>query len=215
VTKNTEHLSRKEKEEAFRRDLVLDAAESLFAEKGFDGTTVSDIASRSELAKGSLYQLFQSKEEIISAIIRRKVDRIWGVLDEVFRMEVSALEKIRNIMRIKLKAVWESRHFARIFLHELRGFHWEIETPLLDAYRSEMHTMMGRIGELLAEGQQAGEFRRDLPPSVLFAAMTGFSNAVIYAWLESGEEMDIETALDEAVELFLHGVCPREGCDLR
>ncbi len=204
-------LSRKEREEAFRRDLVLDVAERLFAEKGFDGTTVADIAERSELAKGSLYHLFQSKDDIIAALIHRKMGQIIGQLEQALGAPVSPREKIRRIFQLKLRTVWESRHFARIFLHELRGFHWRMDYPLLETYRNEMEEARRRIEMALAEGQKAGEFRDDLPASTLLAAMEGFSNAIIYFWLKSDEEFDLDKAVSQAEALFLNGVSPREG----
>lgn len=213
MTNEPTQLTRKEREEAFRRNLVLDAAEQLFAEKGFEGTTVAEIAERAELAKGSLYQLFGSKEELIAAAIRRKVDEVWAALDEILSRPVSPAEVIRAIIRVKLKTVWRSRHFARIFLHELRGFQWCMDSPQLNAYRRDVETLERRIKEVFAEGQKTGEFRSDIPPTYLFAAMAGFSNAAIHSWLQEGDELDLEAALNHAVELFFHGVSPRDGSD--
>ena len=208
MTNQENSLTRKEREEAFRRDLVLDVAERLFAEKGFDGTTVADIAERSELAKGSLYHLFQSKEEIIGAIIQRKLNQVVTDLNEIFSRPLGPLEKIRAVMRAKLIGVWESRHFARIFLHELRGFHWSTETPLLNTYREQIEGMMRKTEEEFAQGQKQGQFRDDIPASTLLAVMAGFSNAIIYTWLKAQEDFNIDVALDQAFKLFMHGVSP-------
>jgi len=208
LTNDSNSPTRKEREEAFRRNLVLDAAESLFAEKGFDGTTVADIAEHSELAKGSLYHLFQSKEEIIAGIIGRKLDNVIAHVDKLFSRPASPLEKIKESMRAKLLGVWESRHFAQIFLHELRGFHWSTETPILDTWRDRINTLKRKTEEVIAEGQKQGQFRTDLPPSTIVAAMAGLSNAIIFTWLRSEEDFDIDVAFDHALELFLHGVSP-------
>jgi len=209
VTNNDNNLTRKEREEAFRRDLVLDAAECLFAEKGFDGTTVAEIAERSELAKGSLYHIFQSKEDIIAAIIRRKLEYFMSVLDELLNSSASPLDKIKGFMRTKLMGVWESRHFARIFVHELRGFHWSTETPALSEWREQVESMMNATENVIAEAQRQNQIRPDLPPSIILGGMAGFSNAMIYTWLSSGEDFNIDLALDQALSLFLNGVMPQ------
>ena len=57
--------TRREKELRFRRMHVAEAAEVLFAEKGFDGTTMDQLALRAELSKSTLYTLFQSKDELL------------------------------------------------------------------------------------------------------------------------------------------------------
>jgi AcrR family transcriptional regulator len=208
VTNNDNNLTRKEREEAFRRDLVLDAAESLFAEKGFDGTTVAEIAERSELAKGSLYHLFQSKEDIIAAIIHRKLDYFMRNLGDLLNSSASPIDKIKGFMRTKLMGVWESRHFARIFLYELRGFHWSTETPLMDEWRGQVESMMRSIEEVIAEAQRAKQIRSDLPTSIILSGMAGFSNAIIYSWLNTDQDFDVDVALDQALSLFLDGAMP-------
>lgn len=209
MTNNGNNLTRKEREEAFRRDLVLDAAESLFAEKGFDGTTVAEIAERSELAKGSLYHIFQSKEDIIAAIVGRKLEYFMRILDELLKSSASPLDKIKGFMRTKLLGVWESRHFARIFVHELRGFHWSTETPALSEWREQVESMMRTTENVIADAQKQNQIRSDMPPSIIMGGMAGFSNAMIYTWLSRNEEFDIDAALDQALSLFLHGVLPQ------
>jgi hypothetical protein len=88
-----------------------------------------------------------------------------------------------------------------------------MDSPLLDTYRKEIRAVESRIEELFADGQSQGQFRSDIPPPRLFAAMAGFSNAIVHSWLEEDDELDIETALEHAVELFFHGVSPRNGSE--
>ena len=198
-------MSRKEREEEFRRNLVLDAAEELFSQKGFDGATVADIAQASELAKGSVYQLFQSKEEIIAGIIRRKMDRMKSRLEDILSKPGQPTEKIRQVIMVKLDIVWESREFARIFFHELRGFHWCIESPLMQIDHEEIVDMFKRVENVIKEAQRIGEIRSDISSGTLMAAMDGFSNGIIFSWLMNPEEVDVQKAATEVQELFLNG----------
>lgn len=62
-------LSRKEREREFRRQEILTAAVELFAEKGFQHTTLDDIAEAAEFGKGTIYNYFQNKEDIYLAIL--------------------------------------------------------------------------------------------------------------------------------------------------
>ena len=63
------NLSRKEREREFRRNEILSAAAKIFAIKGFTHTTLDEIAEASEFGKGTLYNYFQNKEELYSAIV--------------------------------------------------------------------------------------------------------------------------------------------------
>ncbi len=198
--------SRKEREDEFRRNLVLEAAEALFAERGYEGTTVADIARRSELAKGSLYQLFQSKEEIFEAIINRKMTDMLDKLDEIIAGDVSPVEKVRMVIRSKLRAFWESRDFARIFLKELQGFHWLLDSGMLKKHKEQAKTFQARVEQILVDGQEAGELRRDVASGTLLATLGGVTNGVIIRWLQHPDSLDFEEAVHKVEEIFLHGV---------
>ncbi len=201
-------LSRKEREEAFRRDIILDAAETLFAEKGFAGTTVSDIAELSELAKGSLYQIFESKQEIIVAIVERKINTIHDGIEKIHACSINPLEKIDALIETKLRFVWESRKFGRIFIQELHGF-WHMQMPEMKPFKAKMLQLLGSTMDVIIEGQKLGEFRKDISPPMILASFIGITNAVIHIWLEGNIEIDIETAIKQSRDLFHRGADPQ------
>jgi AcrR family transcriptional regulator len=203
--------SRREREEEFRRNQVLDIAEMLFSANGFDGTTVSEIAERSELAKGSLYQLFKSKQEIIDAIVERKVVEMMETLDAIFDRETSPLEKLFQIMESKLRGIWHHRDFARLFINEFHGFNWYMETPILECCREKVMVMLERMEILITEGQKCGEIRDDIPYKLILASMGGISNAVIHLWLREELDLDIDKTVQMAKDLFAQGISPLRG----
>lgn len=79
-------MGRKEREKLFRRQEILTAAAQLFSEKGFNNTTLEDIAARAEFGIGTIYNYFQSKEEIFRSIIQSIFD---SNLDIVIRTDKS------------------------------------------------------------------------------------------------------------------------------
>ncbi|HEX9745629.1 MAG TPA: TetR/AcrR family transcriptional regulator [bacterium] len=198
--------SRKEREEAFRRDLVLDAAEHLFADKGFEKTTVSDIAAQSELAKGSLYQLFDSKEAIFCAMVKRKMSSVFHALNEVIAGDDSPSVKIRKLTRSKMELFRDNREFAKIFINEFKGFHLQLSSHFIDEHLVHAEKYSKLITKIFEDGQKKGEFRKDVSASILKASFGGFTNGVIVKWLEKPEEIDIDAAIDKLGELFLDGI---------
>ena len=64
-------LKRREKEKEQRRKLILDAAQTLFFSKHYDEITIEEIAEKAQLAKGTLYLYFKSKEALYSAVALR------------------------------------------------------------------------------------------------------------------------------------------------
>jgi len=204
-------LSRKEREEAFRRDIVLDVAERLFAEKGFDKTTVSDIADRSELAKGSLYQLFESKQEIIQALVKQKVDKVTSIIQEVLDADLSPFEKVLLSINTKFEAMWESRDFAKIFINEFHGFNWAMDISILSEHFGTIRKMMFKLGDQIALAQKAGDIRDDIPPMVILAMLGGISNALTRMWLGGEINVSREEAITIVRNMFIDGVIPHGG----
>ena len=198
-------MSRKEREEGFRRDLVLDFAETLFAEKGFEGTTVAEIADRAELAKGSLYQLFESKDEIFSAMVRRRMEQVFGDLEEFLANENSPSEKIRELIIRKFQLFRENRDFAQIFMNECKGFHLQLSSRLIEGHRVHARKYMDMIKAVIEDGQACGEFRKDVSSSILLAALGGITNGVIVKWLDKPEEIDLDQAIEKMADIFIHG----------
>ena len=213
MTNSQNGKSRKELEEEFRRGLVLDAAELLFAETGFDGATVSEIAERSELAKGSLYQIFKSKQEIIDAIVDRKVQDMKSTLAGIFSLQIGPSEKLFKVMEAKLRGIWRNRGFARLFISEFHGFNWYMETRSFESCRSTVKDMLVSLETLVIDAQKAGEIRDDIPLTMVLASIGGISNAVIHLWLRSDPDTDIniEDAVKQARGIFLNGVRPVAG----
>lgn len=64
------------KEPEVRKNEILDAAEELFAVKGFDGTSTNDILEKTGIARGTLYYHFKSKEDILDGVINRMIDQM-------------------------------------------------------------------------------------------------------------------------------------------
>ena len=73
---------RKEREKLVRREQILEAAYQLFHESGFSAATMDQIAERAELAKGTLYLYFKSKEEVYYALLDRGLEILIGLLED-------------------------------------------------------------------------------------------------------------------------------------
>lgn len=101
-----------------KRQMILDRAKRLFAERGFGGTSVADIARVAEIPVGSIYTYFQSKEELIRAI----VDEGWGELrdrlHESMEQAESPEERIGHLLELFLPGLLGDLDFITILLSE-------------------------------------------------------------------------------------------------
>src|ERR1700688_419977 len=91
-------LSLKDRQRQMRENAILESANRLLAEKGYQGMTMEELATRVGIAKGSLYQHFRSKEELIGAALVSFMDRISDYIDTLPSTQ-PAIERIKLTCR--------------------------------------------------------------------------------------------------------------------
>src|SRR5919109_855880 len=101
-----------------RSELTREAAR-LFAERGYHGTSIGDLAQALGVQKGSLYAHISSKQDLLYETMREGANAFHGALDTVPE-DVAAVEKIRLAMRAHLRVVAEQLDVATVFVREWR-----------------------------------------------------------------------------------------------
>jgi TetR/AcrR family transcriptional regulator len=89
---------RREREKQARFDLILDSARKLFKEKGFDNVSMADIAAKAEVAKGTVYIYFQSKQEILYSILEPILIRYHKGLDDLAKVDEPADQTLKKMI---------------------------------------------------------------------------------------------------------------------
>ena len=119
-----------------RREALLDAAAAMFAAKGFDGTSIRDIAGAVGMLPGSLYYHFKSKEELLLAVYRKGVARFEAAIDEALGQTVDEpWQAIEAACAAHLSILLDGGDYARIVNPEfVRSFPPEM-LPVLNAER--------------------------------------------------------------------------------
>ncbi len=143
----------------FRTGAILEAATHLFAEKGYGGVTVEEIARRAGIAKGTVYLYYASKDEVYRAAFARNIAELRERTEAAMAAAPTAAETIRAFVATKLRYLEEHRDFFRVYFSEVH--------PGLDgspALRDEIEaSVRGQLRVLAAElgrGVAAGEVRR-------------------------------------------------------
>ncbi|MBQ9371833.1 MAG: TetR/AcrR family transcriptional regulator [Thermoguttaceae bacterium] len=103
-----------------RRNLILERAFELFAEEGFAGVTYQKIANRCGISRTSIYKYFNDKDQIFIYAIKRSTDKISAIAKKVVaRPDLSAAEKLRRILRLTVKLLYDNRVFLSVVLDYL------------------------------------------------------------------------------------------------
>jgi TetR/AcrR family transcriptional regulator, cholesterol catabolism regulator len=168
---------------ARRRELTREAAK-LFAQKGYHGTSIGDIAEALGVQKGSLYAHIASKEDLLYETMREGADAFHAALDAIPE-DAPATDKIRLALRGHLRVVAEQLDVATVFVQEWRYLEGERRDEII----AERRRYEERIRELFREGRELSELRADLDESAAALLLLSAANWA-YTWLQPGRDTD-------------------------
>jgi AcrR family transcriptional regulator len=181
-----------------RRTELTRVAARLFAEKGYHGTSVGDLAEALGVQKGSLYAHIESKADLLWEVAREGAAAFHAALDEVPE-EGPIVERIRAALRGHLRVVAEQSDVATVFVREWRY----LEGERREQFLGERRRYEERFRGLFREGRELGELRTDLDDAS--AALLALSAANwAYTWLRPGIETD--ALADRFTALLLDGM---------
>ncbi len=182
---------------ARRSELTREAAR-LFAERGYHGTSIGDLADALGVQKASLYAHIKSKQDLLYATMREGADAFHAALDAI-PDSLPATEKIRLALRSHLRVVAEQLDVATVFVREWRY----LEGDRRDEIVAERRRYEERFRTLFREGRELGELRTDLEEAT--AALLALSAANwAYTWLQPGRDTD--ALADRFYALLLDGM---------
>ena len=140
-----------------RRSELTRVAARLFAERGYHGTSIGDLAQALGVRKASLYHHVASKQDLLYAAMRGGADAFHAALDGV-PDDAPAAERIRLAMRAHLRVVSEQLDVATVFVREWRYLEGERRAEIL----AERRRYEERFRALFRDGRELGELRTDL-----------------------------------------------------
>jgi TetR/AcrR family transcriptional regulator, cholesterol catabolism regulator len=167
-----------------RRSELTRQAARLFAERGYHGTSIGDLADAMGVQKGSLYAHIRSKQDLLYATMREGADAFHGVLDALPE-EGPVADRIRLALRGHLRVVSEQLDVATVFMREWRY----LEGERCEEIVAERRRYEERIRALFREGRELGELRTDLDDATAALLLLSAANWA-YTWLQPGRDTD-------------------------
>src|SRR3954454_373680 len=167
-----------------RRTELTRQASRLFAQKGYHGTSIGDIAEALGVQKGSLYAHIASKQDLLYETMAEGARAFHAGLDAIDD-DLPATEKIRLALRSHLRVVAEQLDVATVFVQEWRY----LEGERRDEIVAERRRYEDRIRALFREGRELGELRTDLDDATAALLLLSAANWA-YTWLRPGADTD-------------------------
>ncbi len=190
-----------------RVDLILDSAERAFVEKGYNDTSVNEIAEVADFSRTSIYQYFSSKEEIYFALLDRYSDVLIDRLTEATARPSRTVDKIRAFLDeirqvMKLKPNLFSLYFVQRHQVEPR-----LSPELKSRLRVKRRRLENIFRDFYREGIEKGEVRdirvKDAS-NLFFAQITGMM--LLHEYYADEFDVTLDEHLDQSLQLYLEFV---------
>ena len=185
------------------RDRIIAAAVSLFAEQGFDATSVNQVVQRAEVAKGALYHHFASKDELLYEVYRELVDRQVQGLGEITARGLPAAETLRALIGDLVVTTAARAQEAKVFFRESH----RLSDSNQQRVRQARRTIHDSVIELVRKAQASGEFSSVAPPEMVTFTVFGVINELPLWYHEDGPKPP-EVIAGELSDLILAALDP-------
>ena len=197
-----------------RRAQLLDAAKRVFARRGYPAANIADICQEARVARGTLYQYFRNKRDVLIALLDDVGARVAVVLAErpkvaVPRGAAMPVDLIVTFCRARLRemlaAVFADEQTLRLLLRDARGLDGVVDRAI-----DKIDGMILREMEADIRAAQAGRIMRKVPPKLAARYLLGGVEKMILAAIAADEAIDVGAIVDTAVELQLFGILHEE-----
>ena len=185
-----------------RRELVenelVERAAELFAERGFNGTTLQDVADTVGLTRAAFYHYFESKEALLTTLVEGITAARVAELKQI-RLDpaLTAREKLAAVTRaMVLSVAMQAARFRLLLLSEN-----ELPQELAARHTRGRRDILAQLVQMFEEGSAAGEFRA-VDPLLAAFALLGMCNWIAM-WFKPGQRKSANEVADQYVEMAL------------
>lgn len=204
-------LTRKQREYRSRRADILKAAEKVFADRGFHGATMSDLAETSEFSIGTLYKFFKSKEEVYYVLILEKLDLFHLRLKTMVNQQPAGVAQIRMLIEASLNFFQENREFFKIFILERANLESSVGATLAGELKKKYLTTIAIFQRVMEKAIHKGDLRKSNPQD-LANALVGILNSFAQHSILVPQPTELLGKVSFIYDFFLRGAA---GKDLR
>src|SRR5215471_1553214 len=185
-----------------KRESILRAATRVFGRNGYFNSKVADIARDADVADGTVYLYFKSKEEILHSIFDQNMADAIAAGRKLVKALSDPREKLRQIAKLHLERLGADRDLAVVFQVELRG-----STKFMEEFSAAgFAEYLDLLRKIIEEGQQSRVFRKDVNAKVVAKVLFGALDEMATNWIISHRHYQLEPMAEVVMDVFLNGV---------
>ena len=198
---------RRTKEEALiTRNNLLSAALAVISEQGYSATSLDDIAAAAGVTRGAIYHHFGGKVELFTALVEERSTDINRIMKQALEEGGSPGEKLRLILVRLFEYSDDEDYRAMLSLATSKvEYTSELET-FWKQNVSSRRELVRFLTDLIREGIQQGDFRKDLSANDAAIAVAGFMNGVGLMWVQDPLNYSLSNRAEALVDAMLGGL---------
>jgi AcrR family transcriptional regulator len=183
-----------------KRELLIQAAVDLFAQKGFSGTSVRDIGKAAKVNTSLVYYYFKDKEEILYTIIDRSNRDLIAVLKEIQANESDPLESLKKMIVRHVVFSRESWKVTKLISVDSYQLHGQRKNQCIRIQREIYDMYMKQLQQL-----NASKVLQDVNLTVLNFVIFGMINW-FYRWFKRGKSLSEEDVANQMIKILNFGI---------
>ena len=213
MSRKTDIATRREREREAHRREILDAAERVFAARGYEAATVEAITAEAEFAAGTLYNFFPGKEQLFLAV----ADRILDDMIERFGREVEPLrerprEAVTRYIALRLDEIRRHEPFMHVY-HPIRSQLGEAGASVAHDCRQKFADHIAHVHAVFAEGIRQGILHPEPSPSEMAGLVEGALHFLHHAWAREERPPTLQQSLARLDKCLLPLLWAHPGSD--
>lgn len=173
---------------------IMETAEVLFAEKGFNGTSVRDIAEKAHVNLAMISYYFGSKDKLLESLFDYRGEHLKLKLESMIEDKTSSLEKMDLLIDHYIEKIMNQQCFSRIMVREQVVNHTGITAELITQMKRRNQEL---ISKLIHQGQKKGEFKKNIDIPLMMATLVGTAGHIIATQHYYKEINNLQSMSDE------------------
>lgn len=205
-------LNRKERERDFKKQLIAEAAFRLFKDTSFEAVTVQDIATTAEMGKGTIYQYFDNKDEILTYILSENLDRLNQNITAQCSQEGDVLKALSCYLTLQYKS---HSNYGPLFMSLYRRrFEGAIKTEVFEELLLKRQAKIEQVVGIIERGIQA-DIIMEVDSHKMAVLLNNIVRGFCFGNLEQKREDNDESRDLELIKAVLaKGVLTSKGGDI-
>jgi AcrR family transcriptional regulator len=186
-----------------RYDAILDAAKGAFADKGFEGTSIADIARIAEISDGLVYRYFRNKRELLYEVLRKFYERILLDLEtQVFKHDAFSA-RLEALIRRHLEVFVSDTDLCRLFISEVRTAS-DYEGSSIQELNRLYTSVLIRI---VKDAVKTGQVRSDVNPKLLRDVIFGAIEHLAWRHVNGRGQLRVTQTARDLTGMLTTGIC--------